>query len=177
MSVQFRPYHLFAVAALIFFVVGLFTGPQTIDIHLHDTDYVIGYSTACFYLSTLGLIFWTIYLLFRNLLFHPALTWAHVIVTIVFLSVLFGISQRSTSGTLVPRSYIDIQSLRRQAIVWNSLALVFLMVKFCFPAQPGRRKYPAIGPAAHNRGCCAMPSFIKFISFLNQTGTAQSPGR
>ena len=132
MSVLFRPYHLFAIAELIFFVVGLLIGPETIDIHLHDTYYVIGYSTACFYLCTLFLIFWTVYLLFRNLLFHPALTWLHVIVTLVFLSVLFGMSLQSTNGTLVPRSYVDIQSLRRKAIVLNTLALVFLVAQLAF---------------------------------------------
>ena len=87
-----KPYDLFLVTALGLFVSSFFSFSQTLDIHLHDTYYVI---SANYFFWTFALIFfvgWAIYKLTNRFLLTKYLTWVHIILTLIVLAILMTIT-------------------------------------------------------------------------------------
>ena len=110
MQLKRKPYNLFLVTALalIPFAFFLFLRNTVVDIHLHDTYFVIAADQVLWALSSLSLIVWGSYLIANNVLYSTALTWTHVIVTILailtFIPTLF-IGDAILNS--LPRRYVD----------------------------------------------------------------------
>ena len=54
-----------------------------IDIHLHDTYFIVAENHVYYIMSVLLLLVWTIYFLTKRILFSNVLSWTHVIITIL----------------------------------------------------------------------------------------------
>jgi heme/copper-type cytochrome/quinol oxidase subunit 1 len=82
-----RPYSLLLLKGLVFVVTSFFLlkSGNEVDIHFHDTYYVIGHAHVFRLLATLALVLWTLYLLTFKMLYSKMLTWIHVIITILTL--------------------------------------------------------------------------------------------
>jgi len=95
----------------------VFNKSNLIDIHLHDTYFVIAHTHIFWLLAIVAFVVWTIYLLTNKILYSNALTWTHVIITTLtlglFASTLF-FGERFSNPT--PRRYYDYST-------WNSLDL------------------------------------------------------
>jgi cytochrome c oxidase subunit I len=111
-----KPYNLLLLTGLIFVLASFFVLNQnnSVDIHLHDTYFVIAHAHIFWLLAILALLVWTLYLAANKFLFSKALTWAHVIVTILTL-ILFALTLYvgDSLSNLKPRRYYDYSS-------WNS---------------------------------------------------------
>jgi hypothetical protein len=82
-----QSHHLLALAsALLFLLSFLITGDQTVDIHFHDTYFVIDGATFIRSLGTLLLICWGIYLVTNRILLSRWLTWIHIMMTLVAIT-------------------------------------------------------------------------------------------
>jgi len=88
---------------------------NSVDIHFQDTYFVIAKKHIFWFLAIISLLVWTLYLLANKILYSNALTWIHVIITVltiaVFTLMLFFGSRLNNTG---PRHYQDYGN-------WNSL--------------------------------------------------------
>jgi len=109
-----RPYNLFLLTVVLVLISSSFAFEQTIDIHLHDTYFVISMVHFFWTTTILLLIFWALYSLTQRFLFSKILIWIHVVLTIASSILLVTISftnyQRLTG---MPRRYFDVNN-------WNS---------------------------------------------------------
>ncbi|WP_142688260.1 hypothetical protein [Chitinophaga polysaccharea] len=91
LSVKRRPYLLFLFIALALIVYPFFTLHQTTDIHIYDTMLVIPTSHICWLVSFCFIAAAGLYAGLKHFLPSRALTWAHILLTllILFLVVFF----------------------------------------------------------------------------------------
>ncbi|MEO6330832.1 MAG: hypothetical protein ABIO55_17990 [Ginsengibacter sp.] len=112
-----RPYNLLLLTAVLILIASFFAFDKTLDIHLHDTYFIITMAHSFWIIIILLLIFWTLYLLTKRFLFSKILTWLNVILivaTSVFLVTISFYSNNYYNGLAgMPRRYYDYRS-------WNN---------------------------------------------------------
>lgn len=81
------PHHLLLLTAILIYVAGLFSRSITLDLHLHDTYFVIALKSLTSFLAISLLVGWLIYVLTIKYLYSKKLGWLHILLTI--LAVLF----------------------------------------------------------------------------------------
>lgn len=79
-----KPLHnLFLIIAAVFFIIAFFTLRKTLDIHIHDTMYVITFARV-FMLSAVYLsLFWLLYCFTGRFMFSRKLYNVHIIGTVI----------------------------------------------------------------------------------------------
>ena len=106
-----RPFNLLLMAALFILVTSFFVSGQTLNIHLHDTYYIIETALLFRVVVVLLLIFWLLHLLTRRLLFSGFLVWVQVILIMASSVLLVSITVYSNSYNKglagMPRYYSD----------------------------------------------------------------------
>ena len=112
-----RPYNLLLLTAVLILIASFFASDQTLDFHLHDTYYIIATAHSFWIIIILLLIFRTLYLLTKCILFSKVLTWLNVVllvVTSIFLVTISFYSNNYHNGLGgMPRRYYDYSS-------WNN---------------------------------------------------------
>jgi cytochrome c oxidase subunit I len=112
-----KQYYLLLWTGLVLVLSSFFILKQnnSVDIHLHDTYYVIARHHIFWLLAIFAFFVWTLYLLSNKILYSKLLAWIHVIITMLtlflFILTLF-FSDSFTNPT--PRRFYDFSS-------WNSL--------------------------------------------------------
>ena len=90
----------------------LFVFNGSLDMHLHDTYFVMDLPDICPTIFFLLLIFWTPYLLTKRILFSKALTWSHtilmVLTSISLVAIAFYSNYQGKAG--MPGRYYDFGS-------------------------------------------------------------------
>jgi heme/copper-type cytochrome/quinol oxidase subunit 1 len=115
-----HPHHLLLLAAGIVLIASFFAFDKTVDIHLHDTYFVIAMTYSFWLLIIMLLLLWTFYRLAKRFLFSKVLTWLSLLLTVSSSLFLVAVSFYSDSyynglaGT--PRRYYDYGS-------WNSFTI------------------------------------------------------
>ena len=109
-----KPYYLFAIAAVLIFIEGLFLRHSILDIHLSDTYFVFSNKHFAWLLLVALAGFFLLYLATDGALFSKKLTWIHVIITVLgflLLAILPFHNIFSYEGLAgMPRRYIDYGS-------------------------------------------------------------------
>ncbi|RFM35422.1 hypothetical protein [Chitinophaga silvisoli] len=82
-----RPYHLFLLIAIVLFVVSFFHFNTSLDIHLHDTYYIIAIRTLYQGFAIIFWLLWTIYHFTYRFLYGNILIWSHLILTLIFIPI------------------------------------------------------------------------------------------
>ena len=115
-----RPYNLLLLTAVIVSTASFFVFNKAFDFHVRDTYFVVTLSYLFWAVCLLLLLFWTVYLLTKRLLFSVILTWAHVIATTSSLIIILIVSLLGTNSynglAGMPRRYYDYDS-------WNTFIL------------------------------------------------------
>jgi heme/copper-type cytochrome/quinol oxidase subunit 1 len=109
-----KPYNLLLLTGLIFVLASFFLLNQnnSVDVHIHDTYFVIAHAHIFWFLAILSLLVWTLYFLTNKFLFSKTLTWAHIIITILTLILfVFTLYFGDSLSNLKPRRYYDHSSL------------------------------------------------------------------
>lgn len=83
MRLNQRPYNLFLLTAIVFFIAVLFSFNLGIDLAFHDTYFLIPLALLIWLPVIISILFWLFYLLTSRFLFSKTLTWIHIILTIV----------------------------------------------------------------------------------------------
>lgn len=83
-----KPYQLLLLSSIAFLLASVFVLRQNdpVDIHVHDTYYVMAKRHIFWFLAIISLLVWTLYLLVNKILYSHALTWIHVITTILTIA-------------------------------------------------------------------------------------------
>lgn len=84
-----RPYNLLLLLAIVLLLVSILTNAdKVIDIHIHDTMFVIAYRHFLWLLASVSISLWLLGLLTGKFLKSNILSWAHVVATVLPLIVL-----------------------------------------------------------------------------------------
>lgn len=78
-----QPYHLLLVVGLLTAFLSLFCKAETIDIHIHDTYYILGARFMLLAPSVLLLLLCVLYTMASGILLSNKLTRLHIIITII----------------------------------------------------------------------------------------------
>ena len=127
-----HPYLLFVLMAPIFLLISVFTRNRIVDIHTHDTMYVVSVAYIIWFLIILLSIGWTLYHLLEKVLLSKHLTWFHVISTIAFFIFCIVIALRS-DGT-PPTGYnwrITHDQMQTEQIIDTIAVLLFIAGQIC----------------------------------------------
>lgn len=89
MRVLLQPYILLGSVALLLLLCSFFLAAKTIDIHLHDTYYILSTAHLFRFFSTFLFVFAVVYRIADGRLFSKRLTWIHIIATLVAPILLF----------------------------------------------------------------------------------------
>ncbi len=137
MILKHNPYHLFLFAGLIL-VLAYFIDNQgnTIDIHFHDTYYVVGISIYFWFLAIFFWLLWFLYWLLRNRLYSKSLTNIHVAVSLVsvgasVLLLFFGPAVFSEhSRQFASLNNLSSAPLSLQLFIYSLLIIVLIQLLF-----------------------------------------------
>jgi hypothetical protein len=114
----------FLIVAVIFLILPLFRLGGTIDIHLHDTMFVVSTKIICYFLAILCGIEFLIYRFLNFLMFNNKLSWFQVFLTLLSFSlVLFIISFPQLNQ---PRNDYSIKDWKELAVLNNTFAMLIV---------------------------------------------------
>jgi cytochrome c oxidase subunit 1 len=122
------------LTALFFGLISFFKSSQnsTIDLHLHDTYFVIDHTHIFGFLAIVALLMWILYLLINKILYSKALSWAHIIITILTL-VIFALALFLRNKILNPKpiryyDYSNWNSSKMYSTQMKSFAILILIL-------------------------------------------------
>lgn len=108
------------IVAVAYFICSLFSGWTTVDIHLHDTMYVITVKQLLWMIAAAYLFLWVLYKLTDRLLAFEPLKVLHIIISIIapFIMVLI---YSSYNGDIFLQGFVIMV-----------LSVIFIMVQFSY---------------------------------------------
>jgi len=130
LKLKTKPYELFGLIALLFFVISLFSSHRDIDINLHDTYIVISKVNIYRILVVLFLFIWSIYIFSHRILLANTLTWLHVAFTVLPIFIFFLTQHPAQEGP--PRRYYAFSEFEHMkpafnwVLVWSIAFLILL---------------------------------------------------
>ncbi len=125
-----QPYHILLFIAIAFFILSLFVN-SALDIHVHDTYYVITHQFS--FISYFVLFIWILYVMTHSILYSKKLTGIHIITTVlcsVGLTIIPYFNSEGFAG--MPRRYFDysnFNSFHKDQLTLQQLMLgIFLLL-------------------------------------------------
>lgn len=110
-SLKERPHNLLLLTALIILVFSFFGFDKQIDVHLHDTYFIIPMAFLFWAIIVVLILLWLVYSIAMPFLFARVLTWIHLTLTcviLIFLVIVFFYSHDYYTGLAgMPRRYYD----------------------------------------------------------------------
>jgi len=134
-NIKIHPYHLLFWTALVLVVLSVFIDNRsTIDVHAHDTYFVLSKKMVLWAFAVLAFVLWLFYWLAAGLMLSRSLIWMHLVLTIGGLVCL-------SITTLLVERFIDFgiwrlgfktASSASGFTTWSGLVLVVCQLLFVF---------------------------------------------
>jgi hypothetical protein len=132
LSVQQRPYLLFPLIALVLIIYSFFTGHETTDIHVDDTMFILSGPSVYWLISFYFLVTAALYFVLQRFLRSRALTWVHVLLTLlVLLSAAVSI-HRSNALNQQTNVRQVVHYIQASESVYHWLILLFVVAQLIF---------------------------------------------
>lgn len=142
-----KPYSLFLFVAVIFLLVYLFYGNDSIDIQMDGTYYTLMTRRPLLLMTIEFSLAWLVYIVAERYLFSKALTWLHVTGTILLVMVIHAYqSQSGIIGRILRIEHFSRRSLKEYEYYVAPysgillLALTLLQGVFIYNVLKGRKK-------------------------------------
>lgn len=88
MKVFKKPYHLFALSAVILIMLSLIPFNHSMDLQVTGASYTLSYKYTLQGLGMLLLLLWVLHLFTMKILFSEILAWIHIVCTILVISLI-----------------------------------------------------------------------------------------
>lgn len=127
-NIKKKPYNILLLIALTLVLASFIfnQGNTTVDIHLHDTYFIIANVQIFWLLAFISLLVWTFYLLTYKKLYSATLAWIHIIttgLTIILLGSILFLSNIKQQITMY-------QNNRTMAITTTIMVLLLVQIIF-----------------------------------------------
>ena len=134
MQLLSKPYHLLGLSSLLVFLSSFFSkNSNTLDLYIHDTVFILPTAYLLKVLSAVLLSLWLIYNFAGNILFSKAITWAHVLATILFTFCIAGLHfGLQNNGEIDPNNIKNFQQIRDTNFLTGIIILLFLIGQILF---------------------------------------------
>jgi hypothetical protein len=126
-----RPYNFFLLASVLLALGAFYIPRQILDIHLHDTYYVISVTYLFWAIALMFLFAWVGYKLTNRYLLTKYLTWFHVASTLIVVMILLTTKlwhdnpvQTNERGPLSFRKLFETQ--QKQHIIPITISILFM---------------------------------------------------
>jgi hypothetical protein len=136
LKLRSRPFNLLALAAIILTLAAFTVSQNSIDLHLHDTYFVINLQFIFWVITALLLLSWVIYKLTFRILYSSLLSWLHIGFTLASLTCIIVLSLSNVSVASRRRndfnSWEAIRSTDNTHAVISLCAAVLLLAQMIF---------------------------------------------
>ena len=138
MKFKKRPYHLFLPAAVLTLVTSLFFKGDMLDVHLHDTYFVVSLSFIYWFFIALLLILWALYFLTSSVSYSFMLVRISTFTSILCVAVLLFLLSKDLQLSPTPLHHYYFGTWERytlfdiNAYFFLTVVLVFLVAQLCF---------------------------------------------
>ena len=138
MQLKTAPFQLFGITGLLLFAGSFFVPTQSVDIHLHDTYYVLDSNFITNYMSTLLLLLFTLCFFLRRQLRYMVLQWLHVGLTLLsFLVVIYFVYRAPVANQSKMMDWSHARSFTNNIAVVALLLFVLAQVLFLVNSMIG----------------------------------------
>jgi heme/copper-type cytochrome/quinol oxidase subunit 1 len=124
------PYSLFGIMGLLLFALSFFIPSQTVDIHVHDTYYVLDSNFITNFMAILLLMLFTLCSFLKQQLSSLLLSWLHVVFTfLAFLLVMIVVYKGTPANQ---QKMLDGSSFQSFNSIVTATVLLFLLGQVFF---------------------------------------------
>jgi heme/copper-type cytochrome/quinol oxidase subunit 1 len=129
-----KPYHLLGLFGLIIFLFSFFSNNSgTLDLHIHDTVFIISIPHILKALAAALLFFWLIYNFTIKILFSKAITWIHIIGTLLFSFYMAALNYNIQNTSETERNgWTTFEQIDDANFIISILILFFLVCQLLF---------------------------------------------
>ena len=88
MNLLSKPYHLFALAAVLLIMLSFIPANYPMDLPVQGASYILSYADTLRAIAMLLLLFWILYMITFRFLFSTVLIWLHIVITLLLLTLI-----------------------------------------------------------------------------------------
>ena len=128
-----QAYFLFILIVTILILISIFLRERLIDIHIHDTKFVISLMPVLWIISVTLILGWAIYRLTNKFLLTKYLTWFHVIATLLVFIFFIGVCLWQNTSPTQEVSWKSLEEeLQREQKIFLTISIVFILAQTAF---------------------------------------------
>jgi hypothetical protein len=109
MNLLSKPYHVFALAAVLLIMLSFIPANHPMDLPIQGASYMLSYADTLRAIAMLLLLLWILYMITVRFLFSVVLIWAHILITLLLLVLIvfffFRYSGQNASNEIIELSF------------------------------------------------------------------------